>query len=87
MVISFVLGLYELSSVMTSVPSVRTVLQSILVVDVVVVVVVDVVVVVVMVEVVVVDVVVVVVTFKGHLLATIMDTPTFVAFVDTFNPK
>ena len=79
MVSSFVLGLYELSSVMTSVPSVRTVLQSILVVDVVVVVVV--------VEVVVVDVVVVVVTFKGHLLATIMDTPTFVAFVDTSNPK
>ena len=79
MVSSFVLRLYELSSVMTSVPSVRTVLQSILVVDVVVVVVV--------VEVVVVDVVVVVVTFKGHLLATIMDTPTFVAFVDTSNPK
>ena len=79
MVSSFVLGLYELSSVMTSIPSVRTVLQSILVVDVVVVVVVD--------EVVVVDVVVVVVTFKGHLLATIMDTPTFVAFVDTSNPK
>ena len=80
MVSSFVLGLYELSSVMTSVPSVRTVLQSILVV-------VDVVVVVVVIEVVVVDVVVVVVTFKGHLLATIMDTPTFVAFVDTSNPK
>ena len=49
--------------------------------------VVGVIVVVVMVEVVVVDVVVVVVTFRGHLLATIMDTPTFVAFVDSSNPK